>query len=261
MESEQHGQVLLSNSQNSLPELSIVHNHCAIELAIDNAIYALNVKMVFGNTRELHHLRHRSHEPQTTQRVWDYSRQPRTAIQASSDTDDAPAEMTPLDVESPNQSLDSRLRFFPSVLAHRSTPSTPAEESRYQKRIGDSSGLPLDLKGLAFTLLNQAEESEERSTLVPPSSQRTSSSMLGDGMSEDTQRVALTATPPSTPSFQTPSLGSPALTFSARGTVKDASGTRRMMLKRKSSSFLRTQYWSSQPYGENGSWTSSDKDT
>jgi hypothetical protein len=30
-------------------ELSTIHNHCAIELAIDNALHDLNVKIAFGN--------------------------------------------------------------------------------------------------------------------------------------------------------------------------------------------------------------------
>jgi len=70
---------------------------------------------------------------------------------------------------------------------------------------------------------------------------RSTSTLLGEGMltDEDTSRISMRITPPSTPSFTNLDLGSPTLTYSARGQVKDASGTRRMMLKRKSSSLLR----------------------
>jgi len=53
-------------------ELSIIRNHCAIELAIDNALHAMNVKMVFGNTpQSLHLLRRQSHQPQVNERFWE----------------------------------------------------------------------------------------------------------------------------------------------------------------------------------------------
>lgn len=243
-------------------ELSIIHNHCAIELAIDNALYAMNVKMVFGNTPGLHHLRHRSHEPQVNEH-WegDPQRKPMLAQTPTANTShpSIPMEITPLDVESPRMTTQScQSRFFPAVLAnHRSTPTTPAEETRYRKRLLDSGpvsrGLPSDWKGMMFTVLDSsADQSEDPIDVVltSPNYQRQSpaNSVLGDSVIDDGNRLSLTITPPSTP-FSTPSLGSPTLTYSTRGTVKDASGTRRMMLKRKSSSFLRAS--ASQPVNEN----------
>ena len=246
-------------------ELSIIHNHCAIELAIDNALYAMNVKMVFGNTPGLHHLRHRSHEPQVNER-WDGDPQRKPMLPqnptANTSHPSMPMEITPLDVESPTITQGSHLRLFPAILAnHRSTPTTPAEETRHRRRLLDSGpisgGLPSDWKGMTFTLLDSfdADQSEDPIDIVLPSPnyQRQSppSSMLSDGITDEGNRLPLTVTPPCSPSFTTPSLGSPTLTYSTRGTVKDASGTRRMMLKRKSSSFLRAS--ASQPIGENGS--------
>ena len=241
-------------------ELSIIHNHCAIELAIDNALYAMNVKMVFGNTPGLHHLRHRSHEPQVNER-WegDPQRKPMLTQTPTANTShpSLSMEITPLDVESPAMTQGSHPRLFPVILAnHRSTPTTPAEETRYRKRLLDSGpvngGLSSDWKGMTFTLLD-SDQSEDPIDVVSPNYQRQSSasSLLGDGITDEGNRLSLTITPPSTPSFTTPSLGSPTLTYSTRGTVKDASGTRRMMLKRKSSSFLRAS--TSQSAGENGS--------
>ena len=229
----------------------------------------MNVKMVFGNAPGLHHLRHRSHEPQVNEGLWEgdmqskpmYSRLPSTTANPSHPS--ISMEITPLDVESPSLSPDNHVRFFPSILAnHRSTPTTPAEETRYRKRLLDTGpvngGLPLDWKGMTFTLLDSsssADQPEDPIDLVTPSPphQRQSpvGSMLGDGITDEGSRLSLTITPPSTPSFTTPSLASPTLTFSTRGAVKDASGTRRMMLKRKSSSFLRAS--AAQPVGENGS--------
>jgi hypothetical protein len=164
-------------------------------------------------------------------------------------------------VETPSASPDSRVRFFPTILSsQRSTPTTPAEETRYRKRLVSTSavsgGLPLDLKGMTFTLLDpppdQSDDSNEIDSPSPfqPRFQLPSSM---EGVSDETNRPSLTITPPSTPSFNTPSLGSPTLTFPGRGGVKDASGTRRMMLKRKSSSFLRANSSASQTVGENGS--------
>ena len=217
--------------------------------------------MVFGNAPGLHHLRHRSHEPQVNEGIWggDPHRRPTLSkLPSSIDNSSHPSlsmEITPLDVESPSMSPDSHLRFFPSILAnHRSTPTTPAEETGYRKRLLDAGpvngGLPLDWKGMTFTLLDSSAD-HEGPTESSPTRERQSpaSSMLGDDITDDSNQLSLTITPPSTPSFATPSLG-----FSSRGAVKDASGTRRMMLKRKSSSFLRAS--ASQPEGETGSRSS-----
>ena len=153
----------------------------------------------------------------------------------------------------------SHPRLFPAVLAnHQSTPTTPAEETRYRRRLLESGpvsgGLPSDWKGMTFTLLDSDPSEDPIHVALPsPNYQRQSSvsSMLGDGIADERGRLSLTITPPSTPSFTTPSVGSPTLTYSARGAVKDASGTRKMMLKRKSSSFLRAS--ASEPVAENGS--------
>ena len=253
----------------NLTELSIVHNHCAIELAIDNALYAMNVKMVFGNATTLHHLRHRSHEPQLSKRVWESSEQgrgdskPKLQRLSTSETTSIPMEMGPLDVESPQRSQDAQVRFLPAILAnHRSTPTTPAEESRYWRRIAGSPvsmGVrPLDWKGMTFTLMDSpnGDHKDDSQDLESPSRQgrqNSSSSMLGDDMADDAaSRATFTLTPPSTPSFVMPSLTSPTMTFAQRAALKDASGSRRMMLKRKSSSYLRASVSSSQNGGENG---------
>jgi hypothetical protein len=223
--------------------------------------------MVFGNAPGLHHLRHRSHEPQVNEGIWggDSQRRPTLSrLPSSADNSSHPSlsmEITPLDVESPSMSPDTHLRFFPSILAnHRSTPTTPAEETGYRKRLLDAGpvngGLPLDWKGMTFTLLDSSSADHEGLTESSPTCERQSptSSILGDDIIDDSNRVSLTITPPSTPSFSTTSLGSPTLTFSSRGAIKDASGTRRMMLKRKSSSSLRAS--ASQPEGETGSRSS-----
>jgi hypothetical protein len=222
----------------------------------------MNVKMVFGNAAPtLHHLRHRSHEPQVNERIWegDPQRKPMLLSTLSNTNPSLPTistEITPLDVESPTSSQDSRRRIFPSLIAnHRSTPTTPAEETGYRKRLlnsGPISGeVPLDWKGMTFTVLDPVDQSEIPTEVISPSptpqSHSLSSPMLGDGLPDEGNRLSMTITPPSTPSFATPSLGSP---YSTRGPVKDASGTRRMMQKRKSSSFLRSS--ASQPIGENG---------
>jgi len=234
--------------------------------------------MVFGNTPTgLHHLRHRSHEPQVNERFWEGDPRKKPALPPLSTSETSAShpsismEITPMDVESPNMSPDSsRLRFFPSMLAkHRSTPTTPAEESRYRNRLLDSGpvngGSALDWKGMSFTVLKPStDESVDQIDIdsTSPTLQRypSGSAMLGDGISDEGTRLTLTITPPSTPSFSTPSLGSPTLTYSGRGLIKDASGTRRMMLKRKSSSFLRANVspasQSSQSIGENGSRSS-----
>lgn len=256
-------------------ELSIIHNHCAIELALDNALYAMNVKMVFGNTPSLHHLRHRSHEPQVNQRMWDADQQKRQFYPRSSATKSGAShpslslEITPLDVDNPNLSSEAHLRFFPIILgSHRSTPTTPSEESRYRRRltgsISGAGGPPLDWQGMAFTALNaqsagNLEDSAETATSPPTG--RYGDSFLNPGvsvpestLSDRKSHLSLTITPPSTPSFASSSPGSPTLTYSsARNGVKDASGTRRMMLKRKSSSFLRTSSSSSITSNETGS--------
>jgi len=236
----------------------------------------MNVKMVFGDTPTgLHHLRHRSHEPQVNERFWEGDPRRKPVLPPSSTSETSTShpsitmEITPMDVESPNMSPDSsRLRFFPSMLGkHRSTPTTPAEESRYRNRLLDSDpvnggGLPFDWKGMTFTVLKPSTDLSENQIDVDSTSTTlqhypSGSAMLGDGISDEGTQLALSITPPSTPSFATPSLGSPTLTYSGRGAVKDASGTRRMMLKRKSSSFLRANgppaSQSSQSVVENGS--------
>jgi hypothetical protein len=82
--------------------------------------------------------------------------------------------------------------------------------------------------------------------------------MLGEGLGdEEPGRMALSITPPATPVYGTPSSGSPTLAYGARTAGKDASGTRRMMLKRKSSSFLRQ---SAQLEG-GSSWSNGGKST
>jgi hypothetical protein len=67
-------------------ELSIIHNHCAIELAIDNALYDLNVKMVFGNVPNLQRDSRRKSIPMLGSRY-------ENPVYTS-----ASMEMTPLDV-------------------------------------------------------------------------------------------------------------------------------------------------------------------
>lgn len=253
-----HYRLILSD----LIELSIIHNHCAIELAIDNALYAMNVKMVFGNTPSLHHLRHRSHEPQVNQRIWDADKQRPQSYRQSSATKSGAThpslslEITPLDVDNPNMSSETHLRFFPTIIgSHRSSPTTPSEESRHRKRLtasisgyGDAA---VDWQGMTFTALNtQSPGSSEDSTETANSSptkrhgeafSSSAVSIPGNPMSDTQAQLSSSVTPPSTPSLTSSSLGSPTLTYSAaRNGVKDASGTRRMMLKRKSSSFLRT---------------------
>lgn len=255
------------------PKLSIIHNHCAIELAIDNALYTLNVKMVFGNATTPHHLRHRSHEPQLTKPAWESpsqgftSSKPKLQRLSISDTQTSvPVEMGPLDVESPQKYQDEQIRILPAILAnHRSTPSTPVEESRYRRRLGGSpasmSIRPLDWKGMTFTLMDNQkgdspEDSQELQSPVHHERQNSSSSMLGDMNDDSASRV--TVTPPSTPSFITPTLGSPAMT---RAAMKDASGSRRMMLKRRSSSYLRVTGSSQNGNTENGARLSHMKTT
>ena len=236
--------------------------------------------MVFGKTpTSLHHLRHRSHEPQVNEPFWEGDPRKNQLLPHSSSSDRGTShpsismEITPMDVESPDMSPDtSRLRFFPSILAkHRSTPTTPAEESRSRNKLVDNvsinGGLPLDWKGMAFTMLKPSTDQSEDQTDVDSTvsaiqrypSERT---MLGDGVIDERTRLALTITPPSTPSFTTPSL-SPTLTYSGRGPIKDVSGTRRMMLTRKSSSFLRVNSspasQPSQPVSEDGSSSYSTK--
>jgi hypothetical protein len=154
-------------------------------------------------------------------------------------------EITPLDVESPNASPSIRRTFFPSIYAtHGSTPTTPAEETGYRKRLLDpGAGLPIDWKGMAFTLLDDLTSAHqaEGPIDVASSQQRQSpdNSIVGNGLADGESPLSLATSPPSTPSLATPSLDSPTLAFSVRGAVMDASGTRRMMLRRKSSSYLR----------------------
>jgi hypothetical protein len=241
---------LLPHNPPLIIELSIIHNHCAIELAIDNALYALNVKMVFGNHTSPHHLRHRSHEPQVNER-WNRSPVKRTTSTHTIST--LATESTPLDVESPPGSREG-LRFL--IANHRSTPSTPAEETGVRKRLLSSGPLTggLSLEGMTFTLLDsgETEEAEEDSpsALVMGGNR----ALLGETLVDE--ESALRITPPSTPQYGTPALGSPTLSY--RGSVgKDASGTRKMMLKRKSSSLLRQsasqqQMESGLQWGNNG---------
>lgn len=177
--------------------------------------------MVFGNNTGPHHLRHRSHEPQVNER-WNTSPVKRTTSTHTIST--LTTEITPLDVESPARK--DGLRFL--IARHRSTPSTPAEETGVRKRLLNSGPLTggLPLEGMTFTLMDSADGDEDESPL-----------MLGETLVDDeSARMARSITPPATPAYGTPALGSPTVTFSAR---TDASGTRRMMLKRKSSSLLR----------------------
>jgi len=203
--------------------------------------------MVFGNATSLHHLRHRSHEPQVNERMWAKSPPKRTT--SSRTIHSFSTEVTPLDVESPTRKREV-VHFHPSIIAsHRSTPSTPAEETGVRKRLLNTIPLTgyVPPEGMIFTLLDTSADQEEagvdennHSPLIMRSG-RSTSTLLGEGMltDEDTSRISMRITPPSTPSFTNLDLGSPTLTYSARGQVKDASGTRRMMLKRKSSSLLR----------------------
>ena len=248
-------QYALSLNPFLIAEMSIIHNHCAIELAIDNALYAMNVKMVFGNTPILHHLRHRSHEPRLNQPIWkgdeQTRQQNRQSYPPSNPNVSHPSlslEITPLDVDSPNMSPDgSRLRFFPSILSsHQSNPTTPTEESRYRKRLLHSSGsggVPFDWRGMTFTVMKPENslDTDDAASLSPTlyRSEQPYPGMV-DSMSDETNRLSMSITPPSTPSFTNQPLGSPSLSFSGRSVGRDASGTRRMMLRRKSSSFLRT---------------------
>jgi hypothetical protein len=236
--------------------MSIIHNHCAIELAIDNALYALNVKMVFGNTPTLHHIRHRSHDPRLNQPIYkgdeQNQQQNRQSYPPSTTNVEHPSlsfEITPLDVESPNMSPDeSRLRFFPSILSsHQSTPTTPTEESRHRTRLLHSSGsggLPFDWRGLTFTSMkpDHSGDVEDTASSSPTLYRSDQSSFPGmaEGGAEDANRLSTTITPPATPAFANQPLPSPSLSFSGRNAGRDASGTRRMMLRRKSSSYLRT---------------------
>jgi hypothetical protein len=158
-------------------------------------------------------------------------------------------KITPLDVESPKISRDGRLRLFPYVLSnHRSTPSTPAEESRYRKKLLDKGEvIPLEWKGMAFTVLegdSQMDESDDEPE-SPTLRVNGSSTSLGNLTLSDTGMLPGTITPPSSPSFHTPALGSPTLSFSGRTGGKDASGTRKMMLKKRNS-FIRAMSSASQ---------------
>jgi hypothetical protein len=216
----------------------------------------MNVKMVFGNTPTLHHIRHRSHEPRLNQPIWkgdeQTRQQNRQSYPPSNPNVSHPSlslEITPLDVDSPNMSPDeSRLRFFPTVLSgHRSNPTTPTEESRYRKRLLHSSGsgsLPFDLRGMTFTVMKPENSLDMEDTASSSQTlyraEQPSYPGMAESMSDETSRLSLSITPPSTPSFTNQPLGSPSLSFSGRSVGRDASGTRRMMLRRKSSSFLRT---------------------
>jgi len=250
------------------PKLSIIHNHCAVELAIDNALYAMNVKMVFGNSQALHHYRHRSHEPQMHQPSWDGALQKRwlTSLQPSNSNGTHPAlsmEITPLDVDDPQQLQNHNSRFLPSRLAsHRSTPSTPSEESQYRKGLSGNGtlvpGTALEMSFASFD--SQTGNSSEDSVDSPMVSEHASSTAAFPSISapddDRPRRKSISVTPPSTPLNSTISLVSPTLACTGLR-ASDVSGTRRMMLKRKSSSFLRA---STSPtntrFGENGSRSS-----
>lgn len=226
-------------------ELSIIHNHCAIELAIDNALYELNVKRVFGTGSGLHHLRHRSHEPKGNQPIWDrnQSYNPKTAQQKQLTIHPSLSlEITPLDVDTPNASPVRRRPFLSLVIgAHRSTPTTPSEESRYRQHLREGLNAPplLEWRDSSSTTVELPVCNDEGIGVPDPDDD--SSEMLLD-------RTA-PVTPPSTPSFLSPSLGSQGLSYAGK-IVNDASGTRRMMLRRKNSSLRRS---SSSVNGENGS--------
>jgi hypothetical protein len=256
-------------------ELSIIHNHCAIELALDNALYAMNVKMVFGNTPSLHHLRHRSHEPQVRSSIWDADQHtrrsdPQSSVKSNASHPSLALEITLMDVDNPNLSSETHNRFFPTILeSHRSTPTTPSEQTKYRRRPAGSSPtngeLTLDWQALAFTALNTQQSGNLDNPLepsTPSQSRRYGDRYLNAELpifrqepTDSQTQPPLTITPPSTPSFTTSALGSPTLTYSSRSGAMDASGTRRMMLKRKSSSFLRTPASSSNTLNENQSTT------
>jgi hypothetical protein len=218
----------------------VIHNHCAIELAIDSALYELNVKRVFGATSGLHHLRHRSHEPKSNQPLWENHHGQRYKTVHEKQLSIHPSlslEITPLDVESPNVSPVHRRAFIASAIgAHRSTPTTPLEESRYRNHLGDSLGVPPLLHfteshpGFAEHSLNLTHDLHDDEYL---------SRSKSDGIFEMEPDLAAPVTPPSTPSFLSPSLGSQGLNYAGK-MVNDASGTRRMMLRRKNSSLRRS---------------------
>ena len=208
----------------------------------------MNVKMVFGSSPSLHHLRHRSHEPQMNQPIWDgaarkHSAQSLSSLSTSNSSHPSlTMEITPLDVDNPKQSQDSHPPFLPSLLtSHRSTPSTPAEESHYRKRLHGvlSPGTALDWKGMSFTVLGQANSSEDHAdSLISPEQSDSSTFGFPSVNTGEPRRMSISITPPSSPSLNaTTPVVSPSMSYtSLRG---DASGTRRMMLKRKNSNFLR----------------------
>lgn len=216
---------------------------------------------MFGHASGLHHLRHRSHEPQVNQPLWDsrrtsdpktFSHDKRTSLHPS-----LSLEITPLDVESPNVSPVGRRHLFSSVLTtHRSTPTTPSEESRYQKRLGESLAIPpfLDWREMTLTGLGSSDLSMNDSQNPISSMTRhddgSSSGLEGRDSVNNHANMSAAITPPSTPTFLPHSLGSATLNFSSKAAVKDASGTRRMMLRRKTSS-LRRSSSSSTASGEN----------
>jgi hypothetical protein len=225
----------------------------------------MNVKIVFGNSQALHHYRHRSHEPQMNQPTWDGASQKRylTSSHPSNSNGAHPAlsmEITPLDVDDPQQFQNHHPRFLPSLLTnHRSTPSTPAEESQYRKGLFSNGtllpGTALEMSFASFD--SQAGNSSEDSVDSPMQSEPSSSTAAFPSISapddDRPRRKSISVTPPSTPLNSTIPLVSPTLTYTGLR-VSDVSGTRRMMLKRKSSSFLRA---STSPtntrFGENGS--------
>lgn len=229
----------------------------------------MNVKMVFGNSQGLHHLRHRSHEPRMNQTTWDRAaqKQPTHALSLSANSSSShpslSMEITPLDVDDPQQPSDSHPRFMPSLANHRSTPATPAEESHHRRRLLSTGtltpGSSIDWKGTNLTLFSPSTgDTNEVSTSAMAQSEHSTSSTLAfpsTGAPEDSpsRRMSICITPPSTPSVNaTLPLGSPTLTYSGLRS-SDASGTRRMMLKRKSSNYLRaTTSPTNTRVGENG---------
>jgi hypothetical protein len=166
-----------------------------------------------------------------------------------------------MDVDNPNLSSETHNRFFPAILgSHRSTPTTPSEQSKYRRRLVGSfptnGEVDIDWQALAFTALSP-QQSDNLDNPSEPSAPLQSKGcgdqyvnaefpIFGIEPTESQTQLSLAITPPSTPSFTTSALGSPTLTYSSsRNGTMDASGTRRMMLKRKSSSFLRTSTSSS----------------
>ena len=125
---------------------------------------------------------------------------------------------------------------FAAVLAsHRSTPTTPSEESKYRKYLGDNLSLSPFSDWRETTPVGPESSPNGNHELQNSSSGHQFNDENSTVECDDEQTDMATAvTPPSTPSFLSTSLGSPTLTYGGK-VIKDASGTRRMMLRRKNS--------------------------